>query len=149
MGIKRTEASIAEAYIEMINNADHFIYIENQFFISQTHTHLQPEDVVKNRIAEAIYRRIVRAHRSGQKFRVFVLIPLLPAFEGELGTTTGMAIQQVNHFNYSTICKGSDSILGKLKESIEDPGQYIGFYSLRNWDQLNGRLVTELIYIHR
>lgn len=104
---------------------------------------------MKNRIAEAIYRRIIRAFRNNQTFRVYILIPLLPAFEGEIGTSSGSAIQQITHYNYATIVKGADSLLGKLKLEIDDPSKYIGFYSLRNYDELNGRLVTELIYVHR
>ena len=38
-------------------NAEKFIYIENQFFISATKAH----GVVKNRIMEAIADRIIRA----------------------------------------------------------------------------------------
>lgn len=149
IGIRQTEASIVDAYIEVINQAEHYIYIENQFFISQTKTHLESTDLVKNRIAEALYRRILRAFRNGHTFRVFILIPLLPAFEGEVGTSSGTAIQQIMHYNYSTIVKGYDSLLAKLSLEIDDPSQYIGFYSLRNHTKLNGRLVTELIYIHR
>ncbi len=149
-GVKRTEASIVDAYIEAISNADHYIYIENQFFISQTKTHTESGvDVVKNRIAEALYRRIIRAHRNGQTFRVYILIPLLPAFEGEIGTSSGFNIQQITHYNYATITKGPHSLLGKLRAEIDDPSRYIGFYSLRSWGELNGRLVTELTYIHR
>ncbi|XP_017491501.1 PREDICTED: phospholipase D1-like, partial [Rhagoletis zephyria] len=148
-GVKRTEASIVDAYIEAISNADHYIYIENQFFISQTKTHTESGvDVVKNRIAEALYRRIIRAHRNGQTFRVYILIPLLPAFEGEIGTSSGFNIQQITHYNYATITKGPHSLLGKLRAEIDDPSRYIGFYSLRSWGELNGRLVTELTYIH-
>lgn len=147
-GIKRTEASILEAYMDAISNAEHYIYIENQFFISQTITHSDGDYVVRNRIAEALYRRIIRAFRNKETFRVFILIPLLPAFEGEVGTSSGSAIQQITHYNYSTICKGENSLLGKLKQEIDDPSQYIGFYSLRNYDELNGRLITELIYVH-
>lgn len=137
-----------DAYIEAISNAEHYVYIENQFFISQSKTHLESE-VVRNRIAEALYRRIIRAYRNKQTFRVFVLIPLLPAFEGEIGTSSGTPIQQITHYNYSTICKGPDSLLGKLRQEIDDPSQFIGFYSLRTHDEINGRLVTELIYVHR
>lgn len=107
------------------------------------------DDCVKNRIAEALYRRIIRAFRNEKTFRVFILIPLLPAFAGEVGTSSGTAIQQITHYNYSTIIKGYDSLLKKLELEIEDPYKYIGFYSLRNHDKLNGCLVTELIYIHR
>ncbi|KPM08103.1 phospholipase D1-like protein [Sarcoptes scabiei] len=148
IGIRDTEASIVDAYIEAINQAEHYIYIENQFFISQTKTHLSSNDGVKNRIAEALYRRILRAFRNRKTFRVYVLIPLLPAFEGEVGTTSGAAIQQITHYNYSTIIKGYDSLMSKLKLEIEDLDQYIGFYSLRNFDKLNERLITELVYIH-
>lgn len=140
-----------EAYLETISNAEHYVYIENQFFVSQPKTvHSNSSaDVVKNRIAEALYRRIIRAHQKQETFRVFIIIPLLPAFEGELGTATGVPIQQITHYNYSTISKGPDSLLGRLADTVEDPGQYVGFYGLRNWDELNGQLLTELVYVHR
>jgi len=44
-----TEISIQFAYITLINNAEHYIYIENQFFISST-----AGECVKNQIAEAL-----------------------------------------------------------------------------------------------
>ena len=34
LGKRRTEASIYQAYLGLIENAERFIYIENQFFIS-------------------------------------------------------------------------------------------------------------------
>lgn len=33
-GAKRNESSILTAYLSLIDAAEHFIYIENQFFIS-------------------------------------------------------------------------------------------------------------------
>lgn len=53
------EQSIHEAYVETITKAQHYIYIENQFFISLGF----PDTIVKNQIAESLYRRITRAHR--------------------------------------------------------------------------------------
>jgi len=41
-------------------------------------------------------------------------LPLLPAFEGEIGTDTGTAIQAVIHWNYSSICRGGRSLLERL-----------------------------------
>ncbi len=52
--------------------------------------------------------------RNGEAFRVYVVMPLLPAFEGELGTATGAAIQAVSHWNYSSICRGGNSLLEKV-----------------------------------
>jgi len=52
--------------------------------------------------------------RAQENFRVYVLLPLLPAFEGEIGTSTGTAIQAVVHWNYSSICRGGNSLLERL-----------------------------------
>lgn len=51
------EHSIHEAYIETITNANHYVYIENQFFVSIG----SDSSKVKNRIADTIYQRIMRA----------------------------------------------------------------------------------------
>lgn len=41
-------------------------------------------------------------------------------------------------FQYSSICRGENSILGALKEAgVEDPSKYIRFYNLRNYDRIN------------
>jgi phospholipase D1/2 len=72
------EQSIHEAYVETISRAQHYIYIENQFFISLGF----PDTIVKNQIAESLFKRIVRAHREKKVFRVYVVLPLLPGFEG-------------------------------------------------------------------
>lgn len=53
------EQSIHEAYVETITKAQHYIYIENQFFISMGF----PDTVVKNQIAESLYKRIIRAYK--------------------------------------------------------------------------------------
>lgn len=37
-GLKNTETSIAKAYIELIDNAKHYILIQNQYFISKSYT---------------------------------------------------------------------------------------------------------------
>jgi len=42
------------------------------------------------------------------------MLPLLPAFEGEIGTSTGTSIQAVVHWNYSSICRGGNSLLERL-----------------------------------
>jgi phosphatidylserine/phosphatidylglycerophosphate/cardiolipin synthase-like enzyme len=38
VGLQKTERSILEAYYDLIDNAKHYILIENQFFISKTFT---------------------------------------------------------------------------------------------------------------
>lgn len=39
--------------------------------------------------------------------------------------------------------------MNRLREAgVDDPSEYISFYSLRNHSSLNGEPITELIYVH-
>uniref|UniRef100_A0A8C9P6Z6 Phospholipase n=1 Tax=Spermophilus dauricus TaxID=99837 RepID=A0A8C9P6Z6_SPEDA len=143
-GIKYHEESIHAAYIYVIENSKHYIYIENQFFIS-----CADDKVVFNKIGDAIAQRILKAHREGQRYRVYVVIPLLPGFEGDISTGGGNALQAIMHFNYRTMCRGENSILGQLKTELGNQWiNYISFCGLRTHAELEGNLVTELIYVH-
>ncbi|XP_054157366.1 phospholipase D1-like [Oppia nitens] len=149
IGHRQTDHSILTAYIDLINSAKHYIYIENQFFISQSRSPpLDTSEVVVNPIGEALYHRIIRAFRDNETFRVFVFFPLLPAFEGEIGTSRGTSIQAITHYNYSTICRGDYSLINRLRREVGDPFRYISFYGLRNYGELHGKLATELVYVH-
>lgn len=143
-GIKYHEASIHTAYVNVIENSKHYIYIENQFFIS-----CADDKVVFNKIGDAIAQRILKAHRESQRYRVYVVTPLLPGFEGDISTGGGNALQAIMHFNYRTMCRGENSILGKLKAELGNQWiNYISFCGLRTHAALEGNLVTELIYVH-
>ncbi|XP_069500207.1 phospholipase D2 isoform X2 [Ambystoma mexicanum] len=139
------ECSILHAYIACIKESQHYVYIENQFFIS-----CADGKTVHNEIGDAIVERILQAHSEGMNFRVFVVIPLLPGFEGDISTGGGNSIQAILHFTYRTICRGESSILHRLKEQIGDAWKnYISVCGLRTHGELpGGSLVSELIYIH-
>ncbi|CAO2613572.1 Phospholipase D1 [Lemmus lemmus] len=143
-GIKHHEESIHAAYIYVIENSKHYIYIENQFLIS-----CADDKVVFNKVGDAIAQRILKAHREGQRYRVYIVIPLLPGFEGDISTGGGNALQAIMHFNYRTMCRGENSILGQLKPELGNQWiNYISFCGLRTHAELEGNLVTELIYVH-
>lgn len=143
-GIKYHEESIHTAYVQIIAKSKHYIYIENQFFISCADNRM-----VYNKIGDAIIERIIRAHKEGRKYRVYVVTPLLPGFEGDITTGGGNAIQAVMHFNYRTMIRGEHSIISQLKKEMDDQWMnYISFAGLRTHAELEGRLVTELIYVH-
>lgn len=130
-----TEASIAEAYIEIITNAKHFIYIENQFFITATSNAQKP---VENKIGKAIVDRIIRAHREGEKFIIFVTMPAVPAFAGDLKSDGALGTRAIMEYQYFSINRGGNSIMECLQRAgIENPSDYIRFYNLRNYDRIN------------
>lgn len=85
--------------MECISQAKHFIYIENQFFskgnrpcgggeawhwwasfyhiVSAT----DQDKLLRNKIAQALVERIIRAHEEQEKFKVFIIIPLVSSGE--------------------------------------------------------------------
>lgn len=139
------EQSIHDAYIQTISKAQHYIYIENQFFISLD----GGNGAIRNQIAETIFKRVLRAFKEGRAFRVYVVMPLLPGFEGDIGGTTGISIRAITHWNYSSINRVKSSLLNRMKAAgILDPSEYISFFSLRTNAMLEGNPVTELIYVH-
>ncbi len=140
MGIKKTEHSILNAYLDLIKKAEHFIYIENQFFITTTNP---AKDDVKNTIGLALAERIIRAHQANQSFKVYVFLPLLPGFDKM------NAIKAVQYYNLRSIKFGQYSIYNMLqKNGVSDPTKYITFHGMRNWSVLMGKLVQEIIYVH-
>ena len=85
--------------------------------------------------------------RANETFRVFVIMPLLPAFEGEVGTTGGSAIQAVTHWNYASISRGGKSLLERLTAKNVNPIDYITFYGLRKHEKLIGQVVLTIYLI--
>ncbi|KAG7287045.1 hypothetical protein NEMBOFW57_006545 [Staphylotrichum longicolle] len=130
-----TEHSIANAYIEAIRNARHFVYIENQFFITATSDKQKP---VNNKIGKAIVDRILRAHQNGEDFQVVVMMPAVPAFAGDLKSEGALGTRAIMEFQYNSINRGGSSIIETLRNSgVQDPHRYINFYNLRSYDRIN------------
>ena len=104
------ERSIQNAYLEVIRNSKTHIYIENQFFISATG---EPgvNNLVENQIAHELFKRIKKAIDKKEKFRVTVVMPLLPGMEGDVDQDTPMPLRLVMHWQYQTICRGGTSLL--------------------------------------
>ncbi|KAK4795592.1 hypothetical protein SAY86_027918 [Trapa natans] len=147
VGTSQTEDSIHKAYCLLIERAEHFIYIENQFFISG----LSGDEVIQNRVLDALYKRIVRAHREQRAFRVVVVIPLLPGFQGGLDDAGAATVRAVIHWQYRTISREKTSILHYLKILLGDKvHDYISFYGLRSHGRLSegGPVASSQVYVH-
>lgn len=129
-----TDHSIQNAYIEIINKAEHFVYIENQFFITATGDQQNP---VHNTIGKAIVDSVVRAVKENRKFRVIIIIPAIPGFAGDLRDDAAAGTRAIMDYQYKSICRGEHSIFGQLKAQEIDPTKYIFFFNLRSYDRLN------------
>lgn len=146
LGIEETEHSIQSAYIKMIEDSEHFVYMENQFFITSTET-LNHKMV--NGIGDALVRRIMRAHERDEDWRAVIIIPLMPGFQNEVNEQDGTSVRLILQCQYRSICRGEHSIFGRLRAAGIEPEDYIQFFSLRQWGKLgNGALTTEQLYVH-
>ncbi|CAK7204562.1 Phospholipase D1 [Sporothrix eucalyptigena] len=147
LGITDVECSIQTAYISMIEESDHFVYMENQFFITSTET-LNVKIV--NRIGDALVERIIRAHRNEEEWKCVIIIPLMPGFQNSVADQEGTSVRLILQCQYRSICRGENSIFGRLRIAGIEPEDYIQFFSLRQWDKINNKtvLTTEQLYIH-
>ena len=128
------EHSIQNAYIDVIRNSQHFVYIENQFFITATGDQQKP---VKNLVGQAIVERILRAARNNEKYKVIVVIPSVPAFAGDLRDDASLGTRAIMEFQYNSINRGGHSIMEKIAQAGFNPMDHIRFYNLRNYDRIN------------
>lgn len=142
-----TEHSIQSAYVRLIEESDHFVYMENQFFITSTET---LNTRVVNHIGDALVNRIIKAHENDEEWQCCILIPLMPGFQNTVDQAEGSSVRLIMQFQYRSICRGPNSIFGRLREAGIEPDEYIRFFSLRQWDHIgsNNHLVTEQLYIH-
>lgn len=146
LGIEETEHSIQNAYIKMIEDSDHFVYMENQFFITSTDVY---GTRIFNRIGDALVERIIKAHQNDEDWRAIIVIPLMPGFQNTVAEQEGTSVRLILMCQYRSICRGESSIFGRLRAAGIEPEDYISFYSLRQWGKMaNDALVTEQLYIH-
>lgn len=142
----KIEHSIQNAYLKSIQMSDHFVYIENQFFVTST---IMEGNKIENKIGEALVSRIIRAHREGTPWRAVIVIPLIPGFPMPIDHPDASSVRLIVELQNRSISRGEHSIFGKLRREGIDPERYISFFSLRTWGKLRGgQLTTEQVYLH-
>lgn len=147
LGLKETEKSIQNAYLKLIETSQHYIYIENQFFVTSSSW---DGVVVENKIGDALVDRIIKANCEGKPWKAFIIIPLMPGFDSQVDQPEGSSVRVIMQCQYQSISRGDTSIFARLKKLDINPLQYIQFFSLRKWSTIgpNDKLVTEQLYVH-
>ncbi|KAK8207213.1 hypothetical protein HDK77DRAFT_54522 [Phyllosticta capitalensis] len=129
-----TEHSIQNAYCEVIRNAQHYVYIENQFFITATGEHQSP---IHNEIGRAIVDACVKAGKEGRKFRVIIVIPAIPGFAGDLRSDAATGTRAIMDYQYKSINRGEHSIKEQIRKQGVNPDDHVFCFNLRSYDRLN------------
>jgi len=140
-GTSAPEQSIYKAYVDLITEARHLIFIQNQYFISSI-----DRSAPKNRLLDALYRRLKVAIENKQDFRVLILVPVLPGG----GDIESASTRYMLKYTYRTISRGGHSLLEKLQQDYPgvDVHQYVKFGTPRQIGRLGETLVSEPVYIH-
>ncbi|KAI3786019.1 hypothetical protein L1987_45146 [Smallanthus sonchifolius] len=134
------DRSIQDAYIQAIRRAKNFIYIENQYFLGSSFA-WKSSDININEIGalhlipKELSLKIVSKIEAGQKFIVYIVVPMWPEGIPESGSVQAILDWQrrTMEMMYKDIVKALQS-----KGLDDDPREYLTFFCLGNREVKNG-----------
>ncbi|CAN0904027.1 Phospholipase D beta 1 [Linum grandiflorum] len=126
------DMSIHAAYVNAIRSAQHFIYIENQYFLGSSYAwdsynNLGANNLIPMEIALKISSKI----RANERFAAYILVPMWPE-----GVPTGAATQRILFWQQKTMQMMYETIYKALVEvgldKTYEPQDYLNFFCLGN-----------------
>ena len=106
---------------------------------------------LENKIVELLAERIIRAKKEGKKFRVVIVMPLLPGFEGNIADPASTVLRIQVHWQFQAINRSEKSLHSRLFKAgfaRDEIDNYIFFFGLRTGAVLNSVPISEIIYVH-
>ncbi|KAK9948329.1 hypothetical protein M0R45_003910 [Rubus argutus] len=155
------DKSIQKAYIQAIRSAQHFIYIENQYFLGSSYAWPDYKNAgADNLIPMELALKITSKIRANERFAVYIVLPMWP--EGDPKTN---AMQEILYWQSQTMQMMYDVVareLKALKLKHLHPQDYLNFYCLGNREKVseeisnnNGAMISDsykyqrfMIYVH-
>ncbi|XP_022999811.1 phospholipase D gamma 1-like isoform X1 [Cucurbita maxima] len=132
------DMSIHTAYVKAIRAAQHYIYIENQYFIGSSFNWNSNKDLgANNLIPMEIALKIADKIRANERFAAYIIIPMWPE-----GVPTAAATQRILFWQQKTMQMMYEVIYKALMEvGLEDafsPQDYLNFFCLGNREATEG-----------
>lgn len=94
------EKSIQTAYIQAIRSAQHYIYIENQYFLGSSYAWPSYKDAgADHLIPMELALKVASKIRARERFAVYVVIPLWPE-----GDTKSLSVQEILYWQVRINC---------------------------------------------
>uniref|UniRef100_A0A7N2LPA5 Phospholipase D n=1 Tax=Quercus lobata TaxID=97700 RepID=A0A7N2LPA5_QUELO len=128
------DRSIQDAYINAIRRAKDFIYIENQYFLGSSFCwsgdDIKPEDIgALHLIPKELSLKIVSKIEAGERFTVYVVVPMWPEGKPESGS-----VQAILDWQRRTMDMMYKDVIQALRAKgiDEDPRNYLTFFCLGN-----------------
>ncbi|XP_076925185.1 phospholipase D alpha 1-like [Bidens hawaiensis] len=128
------DRSIQDAYIHAIRRAKNFIYIENQYFLGSSFG-WQADDIIVedvgalHLIPRELSLKIVSKIKAGEKFTVYVVVPMWPE-----GIPESASVQAILDWQRRTMEMMYKDIIQALQDQglEDDPRDYLTFFCLGN-----------------
>nr|BAS29955.1 phospholipase D alpha [Nicotiana benthamiana] len=128
------DRSIQDAYIHAIRRAKNFIYIENQYFLGSSYD-WQSDDIKVEEIGalhvipKELALKIVSKIEAGERFTVYVVVPMWPE-----GIPESASVQAILDWQRRTMEMMYKHIVQALnaKGIEEDPRNYLTFFCIGN-----------------
>ncbi|KAK4481377.1 hypothetical protein RD792_012265 [Penstemon davidsonii] len=131
------DKSIQMAYIQAIRSAQHFIYIENQYFLGSSYAWPSYKDAgADNLIPMELALKIASKIRAKERFTVYVVIPMWPE-----GVPSSATVQEILYWQGQTMQMMYEIIARELKSAKLEkahPTDYLNFYCLGNREECRG-----------
>ncbi|KAA3461103.1 phospholipase D delta-like [Gossypium australe] len=135
------DKSIQAAYIQAIRSAQHYIYIENQYFLGSSYAWPSYKNAgADNLIPMELALKVASKIRAGERFAVYIIIPLWP--EGDPKTAT---VQEILYWQSQTMQMMYDVVAQELKSmQIKDshPRDYLNFYCLGKREEVSQEMLS-------
>ncbi|XP_074372997.1 phospholipase D delta-like isoform X2 [Apium graveolens] len=125
------DKSIQKAYIQAIRCAQHFIYIENQYFLGSSYAWSSRKSAgADNLIPMELALKIASKIRAKKRFAVYIVIPMWPE-----GNPSSASVQEILFWQGETMKMMYEIIARELQSANFEnshPQDYLNFYCLGN-----------------
>ncbi|KAK8570452.1 hypothetical protein V6N13_003132 [Hibiscus sabdariffa] len=126
------DMSIHTAYVKAIRAAQHFIYIENQYFLGSSFNWCSNKDLgANNLIPMEIALKIASKIAAQERFAVYIVVPMFPE-----GVPTGSTTQRILFWQNKTMQMMYETIYKALVdaglENAYAPQDFLNFFCLGN-----------------
>ncbi|PKA53093.1 Phospholipase D beta 1 [Apostasia shenzhenica] len=131
------DMSIHTAYVKAIRAAQHFIYIENQYFLGSSYNWDSNKDLgANNLIPLEIALKIASKIKVHERFSAYIVLPMWPE-----GNPTGAPTQRILYWQKKTMQMMYETIYRALKEvgleDVYEPLDYLNFFCLGNREAMD------------
>ncbi|KAH6784592.1 phospholipase D delta [Perilla frutescens var. hirtella] len=129
------DKSIQTAYIQAIRSAQHFIYIENQYFLGSSYAWPSYKDAgADHLIPMELAMKIASKIRANERFSVYIVVPMWPE-----GNPKDNVVQEILFWQGQTMQMMYQLIAKEIKSMKlhnSHPLDYLNFYCLGNREQI-------------